>query len=143
MPAFTIALAALLGCAAAVGAIEGVKALLHRKDARRQEEDEAADIEIRTALLRYAQSYVQGAIAGVTATAGPMHPGRVDEVREALQRAGVAEGMPLSVFAPGGEPVYRAVPTTVDLKWSEQAEAVAIAYRLEIEDANPIQRMAV
>ena len=128
-------LAALIGCGIVVGCVEAAKAILAHRLAQEEEAEEKRDEDTRENLLQYAQSYVQGAIAGITAQAGPMHPGRVEEVREMLRKAGVAEGRPVSFLMLGGNVRYNAVPKHVELQWSEQAEGIAVIYRLAIESA--------
>lgn len=128
-------LAALIGCGIVVGCVEAAKAILAHRLAQEEEAEEKRDEDTRENLLQYAQSYVQGAIAGIAAQASPMHPGRVEEVREMLRKAGVCEGRPVSFATNGREITYHAVPKRVELQWSDQAEGVAVSYRIAIERA--------
>ena len=129
------ALAAMIGCGIVVGCAEAIKAVRAYRLDRADYAAEERDAELRENLLQHAQSYVQGAIAGITAQAGPMHPGRVEEVREMLRKAGVCEGRPVSFATNGKEITYNAVPKRVELQWSDQAEGVAVSYRIAIERA--------
>ena len=138
-----VALAALIGCGTAVGVAEGVRYILRRRAVRIEAEAQAADAQVRTDLFAHAQQFALGALAGVRATAGAMTPARVEEVREALKRAGIAEGVPVSAYLVEGRPLYVAVPRRMEVEWSEQAESVAVSFHMQVEPAEPLQREKV
>ena len=139
--------AVVLGCACVLGGVEGGKALLRVREEREVAKELAVEARLKAELGHAADNYIRGAVAGITSVAGPQHPGRVDEMREALKRVGVADGEPLYTgvtLSPDGEALrcFAAVPK-MWFGWSDQAESVSLQYEVEVRDAAETKRLSV
>ncbi len=123
-------LAGQLLWAVATGVVRNVRRW--RQEARRQAE-EAEELRAKALVLSHGQTYVQGALSVLRGQPGPVHPGRVDDFREALARSGITEGNAVASRVEGGRPTMLAVVHDLTVSWSDEAEGIVVSYRLSPE----------
>ena len=134
----------------AMGAIVGVIAVnvvTRRVDAWRWGKEEAEEAEAvaaeearKTVVTALGMSYLNGALAGIRASAGPMYPGKAEEVKTLLGRCGIRDGAALGVARADNWAPMVARVNELSVEWDEAAEDIAVRFGMKAEPLVSIER---